>query len=44
VPRPRILCVVGLNPFRAQQRRPSDYLLVGVTLLVILGLVLWAFL
>jgi hypothetical protein len=33
---------MGLNPFRAQQKRTSDYMLVGATLLVILALVLWA--
>jgi hypothetical protein len=34
---------VGLNPFRVQRRRRSDYVLVGATMLVILALVLWAF-
>jgi hypothetical protein len=33
---------MGLNPFRAQQRRRSDYVLVAATLAVILVLVLWA--
>jgi hypothetical protein len=33
---------VGLNPFRAHRRRPSDYVLVGVTLAITLALVLWA--
>jgi len=33
---------VGLNPFRVQQKRRSDYVLVVGTLLVILALVLWA--
>jgi hypothetical protein len=33
---------VGLNPFRVQRRRPSDYVLVGVALAVTLVLVLWA--
>jgi hypothetical protein len=35
---------MGLNPFRVQRRRPSDYLLVAGTLLVIIALVLWALL
>ena len=35
--------MVGLNPFRAQQKRTSDYMLVGATLIVILALVVWAF-
>jgi len=33
---------VGLNPFRVQKRRPSDYVLVIVALAVTLALVLWA--
>jgi hypothetical protein len=33
---------MGLNPFRAQQRRRSDYVLVVATLLVVLALVVWA--
>jgi hypothetical protein len=33
---------MGLNPFRAQQRRTSDYVLVAVTMLAILALVIWA--
>jgi hypothetical protein len=33
---------MGLNPFRPQQRRSSDYVLVVVAMLVIIGLVLWA--
>ena len=35
---------MGLNPFSVQRRRPSDYLLVGATLLVIVALVAWALL
>jgi hypothetical protein len=31
-----------LNPFRAQQRRRSDYVLVVATLAIIVALVLWA--
>jgi hypothetical protein len=33
---------VGLNPFRVQRRRSSDYVLVAATLVVIAALVLWA--
>ena len=33
---------MGLNPFRAQRHRRSDYLLVGVALAVTLALVIWA--
>jgi hypothetical protein len=33
---------VGLNPFRQQKRRTSDYVLVGAALVVIALLVLWA--
>ena len=33
---------MGLNPFRQQRRRTSDYVLVAVTLAVTLVLVLWA--
>ena len=33
---------MGLNPFRVQRRRTSDYALVVGTLVVILLLVLWA--
>jgi hypothetical protein len=33
---------MGLNPFRAQRRRTSDYVLVAVTLVAILALVVWA--
>ena len=35
---------MGLNPFRQQRRRPSDYVLVAVALAATLGLVLWALL
>jgi hypothetical protein len=35
---------VGFNPFRAQQKRRSDYLLVAATLAVTFALVLWALL
>jgi hypothetical protein len=33
---------MGLNPFRVQRRRRSDYVLVAVTFAVIALLVLWA--
>lgn len=33
---------VGLNPFRQQKRRASDYVMVGGALLVTLLLLLWA--
>jgi hypothetical protein len=33
---------VGLNPFRAQQKRGTDVAIVGVALVVIAALVLWA--
>jgi hypothetical protein len=33
-----------LNPFRAQQRRTSDYVLVAAAMAVVLALVLWALL
>lgn len=33
---------MGFNPFRAQKRRSSDYLLVAAALGVTLLLVLWA--
>jgi hypothetical protein len=35
---------MGLNPYRPQRRRPSDYLFVAVGLAVVLALVLWALL
>lgn len=34
---------VGLNPYRKHRRRPSDYVLVGVCLVVVVALVVWAF-
>ena len=34
--------VVGFNPFRAQRRRSSDYVLVAAALAVTFALVLWA--
>ena len=34
--------VVGLNPFRQQKRRSSDYVLVAAAFAVTLALVLWA--
>lgn len=33
---------VGLNPFRAQEKRGTDFVVVGVALVVIAALVLWA--
>jgi hypothetical protein len=39
-----ILTGMGLNPFRQQQRRTGDYVLVAATLVVVLALVVWAFL
>ena len=33
---------MGFNPFRASRRRPSDYVLVAVAVVVALALVLWA--
>jgi len=33
---------MGLNPFRVQRRRPSDYVLVAAALAVTLALVVWA--
>jgi hypothetical protein len=35
---------MGLNPFRVQRRRSSDYVLVAATLVVIIALVAWALL
>ena len=32
-----------MNPFRQHRRRPSDYLVVGLTLVVIAALLVWAF-
>lgn len=34
---------VGMNPFRAQKRRPGDYVMVAAALVVCIGLVFWAF-
>jgi hypothetical protein len=36
--------VVGLDPYREERRSAGDYVLVVVTLLIIIGLVAWAFL
>jgi hypothetical protein len=33
---------MGFNPYRKQRRRPSDYLLVAVAVVVVLALLLWA--
>lgn len=41
---PTIISAMGLNPYRPQRRRPSDYLFVAVGLAVVLALVLWALL
>jgi hypothetical protein len=35
---------VGLNPYRQQKRRASDYVLVGAALAVVLVLLVWAML
>jgi len=35
---------MGLNPFRVQRRRPSDYVLVAAALAVTIALVMWALL
>jgi hypothetical protein len=32
---------MGLNPFRSQTKRTSDYVIVGAALVVIAALVLW---
>jgi hypothetical protein len=41
---PTIISAMGLNPYRPQQRRASDYLFVAAALAVALALVLWALL
>ncbi len=33
---------MGMNPYRPQQRRASDYVFVAAALAVCLGLLLWA--
>jgi hypothetical protein len=33
---------VGLNPFRQQRRRPSDYLMVAAAFAVVAVLLIWA--
>ena len=33
---------MGFNPFRQQQRRTSDYVLVAAAFAVTIGLLLWA--
>jgi hypothetical protein len=33
---------MGFNPFRPQQRRRSDYVMVGFAFVVIAALLLWA--
>lgn len=33
---------MGLNPYRARRRRPSDVVLVAAALAVTLALVMWA--
>mgnify|MGYP001552093225 FL=1 len=35
---------VGLDPYREEQRSIGDYVLVVVTLIIIAGMVAWAFL
>ena len=41
---PTIISAMGLNPYRPQRRRASDYLFVAAGLAVALVLVLWALL
>jgi hypothetical protein len=41
--RANILRIVGLNPYRPQRRRASDYLLVAAAMVVTIALVVWAF-
>jgi len=33
---------VGLNPFRQQRRRPSDYVFVAAAFAVVAALLIWA--
>jgi hypothetical protein len=33
---------VGLNPFRQQKRRPSDYVFVAAAFVVVAALLAWA--
>jgi hypothetical protein len=35
---------VGLNPFRQQRRRPSDYVMVAAAFAVVAVLLVWALL
>jgi hypothetical protein len=34
---------MGFNPYRKFRARPADYAMVAVALVVMLGLVVWAF-
>lgn len=34
---------MGMNPYRQQKRRPTDYVFVAAALIVCVALVLWAF-
>jgi energy-coupling factor transporter transmembrane protein EcfT len=34
---------VGFNPYRRHKRRPADYALVAIALLITVALVVWAF-
>jgi hypothetical protein len=34
---------VGFNPFRAQRRRSSDYVMVAVALAIVAVLLIWGF-
>jgi len=36
------IAVVGLNPFRQQRRRPTDYLFVAAAFVVVAVLLVWA--
>jgi hypothetical protein len=44
MPNVTIIRAVGFNPFRQQQRRSSDYVLLAAAFIVIFALVAWAFL
>jgi hypothetical protein len=33
---------MGLNPFRQQKRRPSDYVFVAAAFVVMIALLVWA--
>jgi hypothetical protein len=33
---------MGFNPFRPTRKEPIDFLVVGVTIVIVVGLVVWA--